>query len=184
MCCGFRKTLEDANLKLTQVMSDVGGVSGRAILNALIAGETDPDRLADLTRGRLKATRADLLDALHGRVTDHHRFMIKLHLTQIDALETAVATIEARIGDALGPFRAAVSLLTTMPGLSETTARVLIAEIGTDMTRFPSVGHLISWAGFCPRLDESAGQTALDADTANHPLAQTHVDQCCLGRDA
>jgi transposase len=154
----IQKTLEDANLKLTQVMSDIVGVSGRAILNALIAGETDPERLADLTRGRLKATRADLLDALHGRVTDHHRFMIKLHLTQIDALETAVATIEMRIGDALGPFRAAVSLLTTMPGLSETTARVLIAEIGTDMTRFPSAGHLISWAGFCPRLDESAGK--------------------------
>lgn len=139
-------------------MSDIVGVSGRAILNALIAGETDPDRLVDLTRGRLKATRAELRDALHGRVTDHHRFMIQLHLTQIDALETAVAAIEARIGDALGPFRAAVSLLTTMPGLSETTARVLIAEIGDDMTRFPSVGHLISWAGFCPRLDESAGK--------------------------
>ena len=154
----IQKTLEDANLKLTQVMSDSVGVSGRAILKALIAGETDPTRLADLTRGRLKATRADLLDALHGRVTDHHRFMINLHLTQIDALESAVAGIEARIGDALGPFRAAVSVLTTMPGLSETTARVLVAEIGTDMTRFPSVGHLISWAGFCPRLDESAGK--------------------------
>src|SRR5436190_1583680 len=154
----IQKTLEDANLKLTQVMSDIVGVSGRAILNALIAGETDPDRLADLTRGRLKATRADLLDGLHGRVTAHHRFMLQLHLTQIDALETAIATIEARIGDALGPFRAAVSLLTTMPGLSETTARVLIAEIGTDMSRFPSVGHLISWAGLCPRLDESAGK--------------------------
>ena len=153
-----QKTLEDANLKLTQVISDIVGVSGRAILNALVAGETDPDRLVDLTRGRLKASRAELLDALHGRVTDHHRFMIKLHLSQIDALETAVATIEARIGDALGPFRAAVSLLTTMPGLSETTARVLIAEIGTDMSRFPSVGHLISWAGLCPRLDESAGK--------------------------
>src|SRR6516162_11191402 len=153
-----QKTLADANLKLTQVISDIVGVSGRAILNALVAGETDPDRLVDLTRGRLKASRAELLDALHGRVTDHHRFMIKLHLSQIDALETAVATIEARIGDALGPFRAAVSLLTTMPGLSETTARVLIAEIGTDMSRFPSVGHLISWAGLCPRLDESAGK--------------------------
>jgi transposase len=154
----IQKTLEAANLKLTQVMSDIIGTSGRAILEALIAGETDPRHLADLTRGRLKATRAELLEALHGRVTDHHRFMIKLHLTQIDALETAVAAIEARIGDALGPFRAAVSLLTTMPGLSETSARVLIAEIGTDMTRFPSVGHLISWAGFCPRLDESAGK--------------------------
>lgn len=154
----IQKTLEDANLKLTQVMSDIVGVSGRAILNALIAGETNPECLADLTRGRLKAPRADLLDALNGRITDHHRFMIKLHLAQVDALDVAVATIETRIGDALGPFRAAVSLLTTMPGLSETTARVLIAEIGTDMTRFPSVGHLISWAGFCPRLDESAGK--------------------------
>ena len=154
----IQKTLEDANLKLTRVISSIVGVSGRAILHALIAGETDPNRLADLTQGRLKASRADLVDALHGRVTDHHRFMIKLHLAQIEALETAVATIEARIGDALGPFRAAVSLLTTIPGISETTARVLVAEIGTDMSRFPSVGHLISWAGFCPRLDESAGK--------------------------
>jgi transposase len=154
----IQKTLEDANLKLTQVMSDIVGVSGRAILNALIAGESDPERLADLTRGRLKAPRADLVDALHGRMTDHHRFMIQVHLGQIDALESAVAAIEAHIGDALGPFRAAVSLLTTIPGISETTARVLIAEIGTDMGRFPSVGHLISWAGFCPRLDESAGK--------------------------
>jgi transposase len=153
----IQKTLEDANLKLTQVMSNIVGVSGRAILNALVAGETNPDRLVDLTRGRLKAPRADLLDALHGRVTDHHRFMIKLHLAQVDALETAMATIEARIGAALGPFRAAVGLLTTMPGISDTTARVLVAEIGVDMSRFPSVGHLISWAGFCPRLDESAG---------------------------
>ena len=152
------KTLEDANLKLTQVLSDVGGVRGRAIRTAVIAGETDPSRLADLTRGRLKATRADLLDALHGRVTEHHRFMLQLHLSPIDALESAIASIEARSGDALGPFRAAVSLLTTMPGLSETPARVLIAEIGVDMRRFPSVGHLISWAGCCPRLDESAGK--------------------------
>src|SRR6266545_3709009 len=154
----LQKTLEDANLKLTQVMSNIVGVSGRAILNALIAGETDPERLTDLTHGRLQASRADLLDALHGRVTDHHRFMLKLHRTQIDTIETAIGTIEARIGDALGPFRAAVNLLTTMPGISETTARVLIAEIGTDMSRFPTVGHLISWAGFCPRLDESAGK--------------------------
>jgi transposase len=154
----IQKTLEDANLKLTHVISDIMGVSGRAILEALVAGETDPDRLVDLTRGRLKASRADLRDALQGRVTDHHRFMIRLHLTQIDALETAVASIEVRFGDALGPFRTAVSLLTTMPGLSQTSARVVIAEIGTDMSRFPSVGHLMSWACFCPRLDESAAK--------------------------
>jgi transposase len=154
----IQKTLEDANLKITHVMSNIVGTSGRAILNALITGETDPERLADLTRGRLKATRAELVDALHGRFTDHHRFMIRLHLTQIDALDAAVRDIDTRVGDALGPFRAAVSLLTTMPGLSDTKARVLVAEIGTDMTRFPSAGHLISWAGLCPRLDESAGK--------------------------
>jgi transposase len=154
----IQKTLEDANLKLTHVVSDITGLSGRAILDALVSGETDPASLADLTRGRLKASRADLIAALHGRVTDHHRFMIKLHLAQIDALSGAIAQVEARIGEALGPFRAAVGLLMTIPGVSETTARVLIAEIGTDMTRFPSAGHLISWAGFCPRLDESAGK--------------------------
>jgi transposase len=153
-----QKTLEDANLTITHVMSSIVGTSGRAILNALVAGETDPERLADLTRGRLKATRTELVQALHGQVTDHHRFMIQLHLTQIDTLDAAVRDIDTRVGEALSPFRAAVSLLTTMPGLSDTTARVLVAEIGTDMTRFPSAGHLISWAGLCPRLDESAGK--------------------------
>jgi transposase len=169
----IQKTLEDANLKLTQVMSDVMGTSGRAILGALVAGETDPERLADLTQGRLKAARADLIDALHGRVTEHHRFMIQLHLTQVDALHEAVATIETRVGDTLGPFRAAVSLLTTMPGLSETTARVLIAEIGTDMTRFPTVGHLVSWAGLCPRLDESAGKRRSTRTRRSAPWLKT-----------
>ena len=154
----IQKTLEDANLKITRVVSDIVGASGRAILTALVAGDTDPERLADLTRGRLKATRAELVDALHGRVTSHHRFMIQLHLTQVDALGAAVHDVDARVGEALGPFRAAVSLLTTMPGLSDTAARVIVAEIGIDMTRFPSAAHLVSWAGLCPRLDESAGK--------------------------
>jgi transposase len=154
----IQKTLEDANLKVTHVVSDILGTSGRAILKALIAGETDPERLADLTRGRLKASRAALTEALHGRVTAHHRFMLDLHLTQIEALEAAVDTLERHVGDAMAPFQAAVSLLTTMPGLSDTAARVLIAEIGDDMTRFPSPGHLVSWAGLCPRLEVSAGK--------------------------
>jgi len=154
----IQKTLEDANLKLTHVVSDILGTSGRAILKALIHGEIDPVRLADLTTGRLKATRAQLVDALQGRVTAHHRFMLDLHLTQIEALEAAVDKLERHVGAAMAPFRAAVSLLTTMPGLSDTAARVLIAEIGDDMTRFPSPGHLVSWAGLCPRLDISAGK--------------------------
>jgi len=116
----IQKTLEDANLKLTHVVSDILGARGRAILNALIAGETDPERLADLTRGRLKATRGQLVEALHGRVTVHHRFMVDLHLTQIEALEAAVDKLERHVGEAMTPFHEAVSLLTTMPGLSAT----------------------------------------------------------------
>src|SRR5262249_57573703 len=99
---------------------------------------------------------------------------------QMDALEEGVGAIEARIGDALGPFRAAVDLLTTMPGLSETTARVLIAEIGTDMTRFPTVGHLISWAGLCPRLDESAGKRRSTRTRQTSPwLKPTLINAAC-----
>jgi transposase len=153
-----QKVLEDANLKLTAVVSSVLGTSGRAILDALVAGETDPERLVARTTGQLKAPRAVLLAALHGRVTDHHRFMLQLHLTQIDALEAAVREVEARIGDRLGPFRRAVELLKTMPGVGDTVARVIVAEIGTDMSRFPTAGHLLSWAGLCPRLHESAGK--------------------------
>ena len=154
----IQKTLEDANVKLTRVVSDLLGRSSRAILRALIAGETDPARLVEVTRGRLKATPAQLLEALQGHVTAHHRFMIQMHLTQIEHLEAAVHALDARLGEALPPFQQAVALLTTMPGLGETAARVLVAEIGIDMSRFPTAGHLVSWAGLCPRLHESAGK--------------------------
>jgi transposase len=173
----IQKTLEDANVKLTEVISDILGTSGRAILKALVAGETDPERLADLTRGRLKATRAQLVAALHGRITDHHRFMLNLHLTQIAALEAAVAEVEARIREALGPFRAALNLLMTMPGVSETAASVILAEIGDDMTTFPSTGHLLSWAGLCPRLDESAGKRRSTRTRPGAPWLKTTLVQ-------
>ena len=154
----LQKTLEDANVKLTHVVTDILGVSGRAILAALIAGETDPERLADCTTGRLKADRADIIAAVHGRVTAHHRFLLELHLGQIDALRAAVQKLEQQADEVLRPFREAAERLTTIPGVSETVARVLVAEIGVDMTRFPGPGHLVSWAGLCPRLDESAGK--------------------------
>ena len=154
----LQKTLEDANVKLTRVVSDILGVSGRAILAAIIAGETDPERLADCATGRLKASRADIVAAVHGRVTPHHRFLLKLHLAQIDALTAAVQQVEHQADEVLRPFREAADRLTTMPGVSETVARVIISEIGVDMTQFPSAGHLVSWAGLCPRLDESAGK--------------------------
>jgi transposase len=173
----LQKTLEDANVKLTEAISDVRGVSGRAILNAFIAGETDPERLADLANGRVKASRTQLVDVLHGRVTAHHRFILKLHLDQIEALEKVVAALEARIDEALIPFRAALSLLKTMPALRATAAPVVLAEIGTDMTQFPSAGHLLSWAGFCPRLDESAGKRHSTRTRKGAPWLKTTLVQ-------
>jgi transposase len=154
----IQKVLEDANLKVAGLISDLLGLSGRRILEALAAGETDPERLVDLTQGRLKATRASLVQALQGHVTEHHRFLIGLHLRQIDALQRAVAEIEQRLGEVLVPFRWATRLLITMPGVSDIVAQVLVAEIGTDMARFPTAGHLVSWAGLCPRMDQSAGK--------------------------
>ncbi|HEY2953652.1 MAG TPA: IS110 family transposase [Candidatus Eisenbacteria bacterium] len=154
----IEKTLEDANLKLTGVISDLLGTSGRAILKALIAGETDPERLLARTTGRLEAPRGRLLEGLRGVVTDHHRFMLKLHLRQIEALKAAIAQLERRMEKLLRPFRERVEQLDTIPGVDVTVAQVLIAEIGLDMTRFPTAGHLVSWAGLCPRMDESAGK--------------------------
>jgi len=171
----IQKTLEDANVKLTEVISNVLGTSGRAILRGLIAGECDPSRLVDLTEGRLKASREKLIDALQGRVTEHHRFMLNLHLTQIESLERAVRELEARADQ--GSFRAAIELLTTIPGVSDVTARVIVAEIGDDMSRFPSAGNLISWAGLCPRLDESAGKQRSNRTRRGAPWLKTVLVQ-------
>src|SRR2546426_8926313 len=154
----IQKTLEDANLKMTGVVSDLLGTSGRGILRALIAGEDDPERLLSHTTGRLRASRERLLEGLRGMVTDHHRFMLRLHLRQIEALEAGIAQLERQIAKLLRPFRSRVEQLTTIPGVSDTVAHVLVAEIGTDMARFPTPGHLVSWAGLCPRLDENAGK--------------------------
>lgn len=154
----LQKTLEDANIKLASAISNVLGMSGRAILEAIIGGESDPEKLVQLCRGRLKASRKELVEALRGRVTAHHRFLLKLHLAQVDHLSQGVRDLEARMGELLAPFREQVENLTTIPGVSDTTARVLAGEIGLDMKRFPTASHLISWAGLCPRLDESAGK--------------------------
>jgi transposase len=154
----LQKTLEDANIKITSVISDILGQSGRALLEAWIAGESDPERLVQLTSSRLKAPRAQLVEALRGRVRSHHRFLLELHLGQIDTLQSAVRKIDERLGEAIEPHRAAVELLDTMPGVNSTVAHVILGEIGLDMTRFPTAAHLISWAGLCPRNDESAGK--------------------------
>lgn len=153
-----QKTLEDANIKLTGTISDVLGLTGRAILDALVGGETDPERLADLANPRIKAPRAKLVETLRGRVTEHHRFLLKLHLGQVDALRAGIAEVDGQLGKALGEATAMAKLLTTMPGVGELVAQVIVGEIGTDMRRFPSAPHLVSWAGLCPRSDESAGK--------------------------
>lgn len=152
----IQKALEDANIKLDSVVSDVVGVSGRRMIEALIAGETDPQVLAALAHRHIKASAADLEAALRGRVTAHHRFLFRLHLEHLDALEAAIADIDRQVDDNLEPFRAAIELLITIPGVSRLSAEVIVAEIGIDMSPFPTEAQLISWAGLCPRNDESA----------------------------
>lgn len=174
----IQKTLEDANIKLDSVISDITGVSGRRMIGALIAGESDPAKLAELGDRRLRAPPEALCEALRGRVTKHHRFLLALHLRQIDALDEAIATIDAEVEKHLGPFRAAARLLTTIPGISDLSARAILSEIGRDMSRFPTAGHLISWAGLCPRNDESAGKRRSNRLRKGAPWLKTTLVQC------
>ena len=154
----IQKVREDANLKVASVLSDILGKSGRAMLAALLAGETDPERLAALAQGTARRKHAALVEALRGHVTPHHRTLLTRHLQLVDALQVALTELETAVGKALAPIRPQIRLLTTMPGISDTVAHVVVAEIGIDMTRFPTAAHLISWAGLCPRADESAGK--------------------------
>lgn len=174
----IQKTLEDANLKLASVLSDVVGVSGRAILEALIAGETDPDRLLALVDRRVKAPPERLRAAMTGRLTDHHRFLLRLHLRQIDSIAEALAEIDAEVARELDPFRDAVRLLRSIPGISDLPAQAIVAEIGTDMSRFPSAGHLVSWGGLCPSSDESAGKRHSNPLRKGAPWLKTTLVQC------
>jgi transposase len=153
-----QKLLEDTNIKLASVASDVLGVSGRAMLKALIAGNTDAASLADLAKGRLKDKRELLTKALEGHVKPHHRFVLTELLTQIDNLEQTIARFDEQIGEHCRPFEEAVTLLDTIPGVARQTAEIIIAEIGTDMSRFPTAAHLASWAGVAPGNHESAGK--------------------------
>ena len=174
----LQKTLEEANIKLDSVISDILGVSGRAMVEALIAGESDPAALAALAHPRLRAPAAALHEALRGRVTAHHRFLLRLHLGQIDALEAAISEIDGEVAACLMPFRAAVRHLITAPGIQETAASSILAEIGLDMSRFPTDGHLLSWAGFCPRNDESAGKRRSSRLKKGAPWLKTTLIQC------
>ena len=173
-----QKTLEDANIKLDSVITDVMGMSGRAMIEALIAGESNPAKLARLANYRLKASQENLREALRGRVTKHHRFLLRLHLIQIDALDASIAMIDEQVEAGIAPFRAAVGQVMTIPGIGDIGAQVIVSEIGTDMSRFPSEGHLISWAGLCPRNDESAGKRRSNRLRKGAPWLKTTLVQC------
>jgi len=152
------KVLEDSNLKLTSVLTDVMGVSGRAMLLALVQGTTDPAVLAELARGRLRKKLPDLRRALAGRFRRHHAFLVEQILAKIDYLDEAVERLNAEIDDRLVPFEATLARLDTIPGVNRTVAVSIIAETGGDMSRFPTAGHLCSWAALCPGQNESAGK--------------------------
>src|SRR5918995_894266 len=152
------KLLEDAQIKLSVVASDIFGVSGRAMLAALVAGERDPKVLAQLARQRLRAKLSLLEEAFHGRFSDHHAFLLATMLDRIDQTSAAIAAVEAKIEQQIVPFQAAVDRLDEITGVGRAAAQVLIAEIGIDMGRFPTPGHLVSWARFAPGVKESAGE--------------------------
>ena len=154
----LEKVLQDAGVKLTSVASSVWGVSTRKMIEALIAGEREPQVLAELAQSRMRAKRSQLADALPGRFSDHHGFMCAQIIAHIDFLSRSIDQVSADIAARVGPFESAVRVLTSIPGIQTWTAQVIIAEIGVDMTRWPTAGHLCAWAGVAPASHESAGK--------------------------
>jgi transposase len=165
----LQKILEDANVKLTSVASDVLGVTGRLILDALCAGERDPDRLAEMAKQKLRAKIVDLRQAVPGRFNDHHARMVKELLAHIDYLQASVSRLDEQIDVMMIPFVPARDRLDTIPGIAKRTAEIIIAEIGVDMTRFATPGHLASWAGLCPGNNESAGKHRATTTRSGNP---------------
>ena len=185
----LQKTLEEANIKLDSVISDILGVSGRRMLEAMIAGETDPSALAALAHRGLKASPEELAAALKGRLTDHHRFLLKLYLDQRDSAEEAIQKIDREVDERISrmdaeevagqaSFRSLVVLLCTIPGVSVLAATTILAEIGTDMSRFSTAGHLVAWAGMCPGQNESAGKRRSSRLRKGAPWLKTMLIQC------
>jgi transposase len=154
----IQKVLEDTNLKLGNVVSDILGVSSRAMLQSVVGGETEAARLATLARGRMRSKQPELIPALEGKVSDHHRFLWREYLDQVEYLERKIAVFEREIGRHLDPFVPAISLLDPVPGCNPVSLHALLAEIGTDMAQFPTAKHLCSWACVCPGNQESAGR--------------------------
>ncbi len=155
----IQKTLEDANIKLASVATDITGKSGRAILDALVQGKLTPEQMAELVHKRMEPKKPALREALAGRVTPHHRFMLGQLLGQVDHQDRMIESFDARIEEVMSPLeRESVKRLDEVPGFDVRTGQNVIAEVGTDMSRFPSAHHLASWAGMCPGNDQSAGK--------------------------
>jgi transposase len=161
------KLLEDAQIKLSVVASDIFGVSGRDMMATLVSGERDPKALAGLARRRMKAKIPQLEEAFTGNFTEHHAFLLAKMLARVDAITADIADIDARIDELMAPFAQAAARLDQIPGIGPTAAAVIIAEVGVDMTRFPTPGHLASWARFAPGVKESAGKKK-GAGTTGH----------------
>jgi transposase len=185
----LEKTLEEANIKLGAVISDLIGVSGRRMIEAMIAGERDPSRLAALAERTLKASPQALYDALHGRLREQHRFLLQLHLQQWDAIDATIRQIDRRVAEQIErmdqeaadkqpPFRELIPRLCAIPGVSRLSATAILAEIGRDMSRFSTAGHLIAWAGLCPGHNESAGKRKSARLRRGAPWLKTMLVPC------
>jgi len=184
----IEKTLAEANIKLSSVISDIMGASGRRMIQAMIDGVRQPRQLAELAGKQIKATPKELYDALHGRLTDHHRFLLALHLKQWDGLDETIHKLDVEIAQRIEgmeartagktPFRALIGLLTTIPGVSAVAAPAILSEIGPDMSRFPTAGHLVAWAGLCPGQNESAGKRKSSRLRKGAPWLKTMLVQC------
>jgi transposase len=183
------KTLAEANIKLSSVISDIMGASGRRMIQAMIDGVRQPNKLAELAGKQIKATPKELYDALHGRLTDHHRFLLALHLKQWDNIDETIRKLDLETDQKIGrmeaemegngvPFRALIGLLTTIPGVSAVAAPAILSEIGSDMSRFPTAGHLVAWAGLCPGQNESAGKRKSSRLRKGAPWLKTMLVQC------
>jgi transposase len=184
----IQKTLTEANIRLDSVVSDVMGCNGRRLVEAMIGGQRDPRKLVALTDRRLKASPKQLYDALHGRLTDHHRFLLRLHLQHYDALAATLGELDreadarlARLDERIEPkagFRDLIGLLVTIPGVSRLSALTILSEIGPDMSRFATAGHLVAWAGLCPAQNESAGKRRRGRLRKGAPWLKTMLVQC------
>ena len=176
----LEKLLEDAGIKLSSVASDITGVSGRLMLQALIDGHRDPAELADLAKRRLRHKIPELTEALTGRFNGHHAFLARIHLESIDQRTRQIAELDHRIDQAMAPFRSFADLICSIPGIGRQTAEVVVAETGADMTVFPSPKHLASWAGVCPGSNESAGRVKSTRTRPGNPYLKAALGTAAL----